>query len=162
MVSKRLILAALGAALLVALPGQAGAGQARAQTLANTFLMAAYIGPVQKPFPTVDISGGVDVFQARYALLTKLGAAVPLQGSPTPFTIKPAQIAKARHAFGLLKSSRVGSKFKIGLYLIDTSTGAVKAKRFTLTAGKAALTKLARSLPAQPSGALKRLRMLFP
>ena len=162
MVTKRLLLAVVGAALLVALPGSASARPAQTQTLANTFVMAAYIGPVQKPFPTVDISGGVDIFQARDALLSKLGAALPF-GAPTPFTITPSQMGQARNAFAALTSSPAGTKFKIGLYLMNMSTGKVTAKRFGATPGKAALAKLAGSLPAAPRGAIKRLRtMAFP
>ena len=162
MVSRRLLPAALGAALLVALPGAAAARQARTQTPASTFLMAAYIGPVQKTFPTVDISAGVNIYAARDALFGKLGEPA-LMGDPTPFTIKTSQMARALGAFAGLMSSPKGSQFEIGLYSINMSTGAVKAKRFDAKAGKAALSKLAKYLPAQPAGAIKRLRSIaFP
>ena len=157
MVSKRVLPAALGVALLVALPSSAVARQSRTQTLAKTFLMAAYLGPIAKPFPTVDISGGVNIFKGRNALSLKV-ADPALTGAPTPFTITPSKLGQALNVVKALMGSPKGSEFKIGLYFIDVGSGKVTARRFNATAGKAALSKLARALPAKPAAAIKSLR----
>ena len=157
MVSKRVLLAAFGVAILVALPGAAVARQSRTQTLANTFLMAAYLGPIQKPFPTVDISGGVNIFKGRNALSARVPEPA-LTGAPTPFTITPSKLGPALNVVKSLTRSPTGSEFKIGLYFIDVGSGKVTIRRFNAKAGKAALTKLAGSLPAKPAAAIRSLR----
>ena len=159
MVRKPVMLAAVvGGLALVVLPGSSAlAGESRAENVAQTFLMAAYIGPVDKLLWTVGISGGVNPYQARNALYLKTHE-LALLGTLKKSTIAPSKLTPALNAFAALKSSPTGSKFKIGLYRIDMSTGKASIKRFNATAGKAALTKLAAALPINPRIAILKLR----
>ena len=162
MVSKRLISAAAVAAfLLVALAGSADARQSRATTPAKSFVMVGYLGPVDKPFPTVDLSGGVNIFQARHALLLKLGAGVrPPPSALTPFTISAGKMTKVLNTVTALSNSQKGSPVKIGIYSIDMSSGKVKVRTLNATAGKAALNKLAGVLPTAPAAAIRKFRKM--
>ena len=120
--------------------------------------MAAYIGPVDKLLWTVGISGGgVDPYAARDALYLKFHE-LALLGTLTKSTIKTGKLTTALNTFAALKKSPAGSTFKIGLYRIDMSTGMATAKRFNAATGKAALTKLANSLPANQAAAIRGLR----
>jgi hypothetical protein len=158
-VRKPLLLAAVvGASAFVVLPGSsAGAGASRTASVAQTFIMAAYIGPVDKPLWTVGVSGGVNPYTARNALYGKFHV-LALLGTLKKSTIPPSKLTPALNAFAALKPSPTGSAFRIALYRIDMSTGKATAKRFNAAAGKAALTKLAASLPAKPAAAIKSLR----
>ena len=118
----------------------------------STLFEIAFLCPVDKLLFTVDLSGGVDSFRARYALHAAPGLGIPPEGAPISVSLTPSQLQKVLETAAQLTSAAQGP-FWVGIYAIQLSTSRTARLPLNQAAARKALVELQNTVPTGPANA---------
>ena len=130
--------------------------------LQNTILEIVYVGPTDKLFPVVVLSGGVNALAAHDALQAALKNAIPPAGERLVFVVSTQQLSRVLESIRVFKGTKTGAV--VGLYAIGMTARDTASVLLDRTEGRQALKVISDEVtdPDARRAILKLTRMIFP
>lgn len=131
------------------------------KNLDSTFVEIAYLGPVSKPLPTVDLATH-DPFPGYLQLRASIGDQMPASLAPLTFTVSTADVRAALRAATLFKTSTKNPV--VGVYAVQANTGVIATASFDKPAGQRVMRAMIGTVkdPAAKAALQNLDEMMFP